>query len=127
MANVQQQRCQNDQEEKKNAGFIARRGQQGLKTETTNHQQGGKYRRNAENVEIFREELSDLKVANHQIIAFGHAAYKILFRNLSNEYDIVRIPHYSHYISKENYKKQIDRILNIRDEETQGPKLPPAS
>jgi hypothetical protein len=65
-----------------------------------------------ENIEIFLEEISDLKVKNPQIITFGNDAYKILFRNLSGEYDIVKIPHYSHFISKENYKVEVDRILN---------------
>ena len=65
------------------------------------------------NIEIFREEISDLKVNKPQMIAFGNDTYKILFNNLSSEYNIVKIPHYSNYISKEKYKKEIDRILNI--------------
>jgi hypothetical protein len=67
----------------------------------------------AENVEIFREEISDLGVDQPGIIAFGNDAYKILSNNLSGEYDIGKIPHYSHFISKENYKKEIDTILNV--------------
>ena len=65
----------------------------------------------AENVEIFREEISDLGVEQPRIIAFGNDAYKILSNNLSGEYDIGKIPHYSHFISKENYKKEIGTIL----------------
>ena len=64
-------------------------------------------------IEIFREEIRDLKCNKPQIVAFGNDAHKILSNNLSSEYSIVKIPHYSNYISKENYKKQIDRILNI--------------
>jgi len=64
------------------------------------------------NIEIFREEICDLKFNKPQIIAFGNDAHKILLNNLSSEYSIVKIPHYSNYISKENYKKEIDRILN---------------
>lgn len=67
----------------------------------------------AENVEIFREEISDLGVDQPRISAFGNDAYKLLMNNLSSEYDIEKIPHYSYFISKENYKKEIDTILNV--------------
>lgn len=65
------------------------------------------------NIEKFLDEIRDLKCNKPQIIAFGNDTHKILSNNLSSEYSIIRIPHYSNYISKENYKKQVDRILNI--------------
>ena len=66
-----------------------------------------------ENILLFREELSDLEVNEPKIIAFGNDAYRILFRNLSHEYNIVKIPHYSHQISKEKYKEAVHKILHI--------------
>ena len=65
------------------------------------------------NIEIFREEIHDLHVNKPQIIAFGIDTYKILLRNLSSDYNILKIPHYSHQISKEKYKEEFYRILNI--------------
>ncbi|NIS68535.1 MAG: hypothetical protein GTO12_06150 [Proteobacteria bacterium] len=65
------------------------------------------------NIEMFREEVRDLQVSKPLIIAFGNDSYEILFKNLSSEYDIVKIPHYSHQISKEKYKEEVHRILNI--------------
>jgi hypothetical protein len=67
----------------------------------------------SDNVEIFCIEISDLHVNNPQIIAFGNDVYKILFRNLSREYNIVKIPHYSNRTSKENYKEEVNRILHL--------------
>jgi hypothetical protein len=63
------------------------------------------------NVEIFRQEIKDLEVKNPYIIAFGNDTYKILCNNFSKEYNIVKIPHYSNYISKEKYKDQVGQYL----------------
>jgi hypothetical protein len=65
------------------------------------------------NIEIFRKEINDLHVNKPKIIAFGNDAYKILFMNLSREYNIIKIPHYSHQISKEKYKEEVHRILHL--------------
>jgi hypothetical protein len=65
------------------------------------------------NIEIIREEIYDLHANNPLIIAFGYDAYKILFRNLSREYNVIKIPHYSNHISKENYKEEVHRILHV--------------
>lgn len=55
-----------------------------------------------ENILKFNEELKDLKINDPIIIAFGNATHRILERNF--KYKIIKIPHYSMYISKENYR-----------------------
>ena len=57
------------------------------------------------NIKKFRKELKDLGTKNPTIIAFGNAAYRILKRNLKDEYTIIKVYHYSHRINKENYSE----------------------
>jgi len=64
-----------------------------------------------QNIKVFREEINDLGIDNPTIIAFGRDAYSILIRNFKKEFKIIKIPHYSHFISKENYKKEVKSIL----------------
>ena len=63
-----------------------------------------------ENVNIFRKELGDLEAENPTVIAFGNLTYDILTRNLRDVYNILKIPHYANYTSKENYREQIKSI-----------------
>ena len=65
------------------------------------------------NMIILREELKDLQHAPPTILAFGKIAYDLLNKNLdSSEYTrLVKLSHYSHYISKENYKREVFRQL----------------
>ena len=58
------------------------------------------------NVEFFRKELRYIGAENPTIVAFGDAVYDILKRNLS-EFEIVKIAHYAHYMSKEKYREQV--------------------
>ena len=62
------------------------------------------------NIEIFLEEINSLGVLNKKIIAFGGDAYKILERNLKGNYNIEKVTHYSHFISKENYRYEVAKI-----------------
>jgi hypothetical protein len=64
-----------------------------------------------ENVKTFQAELTDLEADNLTIIAFGNDAHSILKRNLGDKYPLVKIPHYSMYISKERYKERVISIL----------------
>lgn len=64
-----------------------------------------------ENIRSFRQEINDLGVSNPNIVAFGVNAYTILKRNFKNEFKICKIPHYSNYISKENYREAVKSIL----------------
>ena len=67
------------------------------------------------NLEIFKNELKDLGSSNPTIVAFGNDAYSILLRNLKDEYNILKVPHYANYTSKEIYREQvIDLITRIK-------------
>ena len=62
-----------------------------------------------ENISMLREELSDLHANKPILLAFGVDAYNLLNKNLrKDEYSrLIRLTHYSHQISKENYKKEV--------------------
>ena len=63
------------------------------------------------NVESFRQELRDIGAKKPKLVAFGNDVYDILKRNLP-EFEIVKIPHYAHFISKEKYREQIRRSIS---------------
>ena len=60
-----------------------------------------------ENVRFFQNELHDIGASNPTLIAFGNDTFSILKRNLQDDYKILKIPHYAHYISKEKYREQV--------------------
>jgi len=62
------------------------------------------------NVESFRQELKDIGSENPRLVAFGNTVYDILKRNLA-EFEIIKIPHYAHQMSKETYREQVNEIL----------------
>ena len=69
-----------------------------------------------ENISMFREELSDLHANKPILLAFGVDTYNLLNNNLrKDEYSkLIRLTHYSHQISKENYKKEVfDQIYKV--------------
>ena len=69
------------------------------------------------NINIFREELIFIGAIKPIIIAFGQDAHEILNKNLNNtEYSkLIKITHYSHRISKENYRidthKKLEHLI----------------
>ena len=71
------------------------------------------------NVEAFREELQGLNSGKPTILAFGGAAHRLLAEHISGrEYSrLIKVTHYSHRISKENYRQsvlaQIDSIADV--------------
>ena len=70
-----------------------------------------------QNVEIFRQELRDLNSTAPTILAFGAGAYNIVHDHLgSEEYShLIKLTHYSHYISKEKYKERVlDQIRSTK-------------
>ena len=69
------------------------------------------------NVEYFRQELRDIGAKKPKLVAFGNDVYDILKRNLP-EFEVVKIPHYAHFISKEKYREQVRQL--IREHETDG-------
>lgn len=60
-------------------------------------------------LEMFREEMQDLKAGAPVILAFGKDAHHILSDNLNkNEYrKLIKLTHYSHRIGKEAYKEAV--------------------
>lgn len=64
-----------------------------------------------QNIAVFKQELIDLKTNNPLIIAFGNHTYNILNKHLKHTHIIVKIPHYSKYISKEDYKIEVEKLM----------------
>ena len=64
-----------------------------------------------ENLRRFETELGVLGVGRPRLIAFGRDAFEVLHRNLGDSYDILGVPHYSNFISKERYKERIATII----------------
>jgi hypothetical protein len=62
-----------------------------------------------QSLKIFREELCDLGATSPLILAFGRIAHEIIAKNLHHsEYaQLIRLTHYSHQISKEEYRKRV--------------------
>jgi len=65
-----------------------------------------------QNIDLFKKELITLRTKNPLLIAFGNQTYNILYKYFKDIYKIIKVPHYSMYISKENYKKEIYKILS---------------
>ena len=63
------------------------------------------------NVESFRQELRDIGVEKPTLVAFGNAVYDILKRNLP-EFEIVKITHYAHFVSKEKYREEVKQSVS---------------
>lgn len=67
-----------------------------------------------DNIRKLRQEIKVLGFSNPVLIAFGKDAERIAKRNLCQGFQIVGIPHYANYISKENYREQVcDQISKI--------------
>jgi hypothetical protein len=50
---------------------------------------------------------------NPTLIAFGRDTYGILKKNFSDQYEIVKVPHYANYSSKETYRNEVSLELGI--------------
>lgn len=64
-----------------------------------------------ENIQRLREEIEVLGSSSPVLITFGRDAEVIAKRNLGDEFEVIRIPHYASYISKEDYRLQVCSIL----------------
>ena len=62
------------------------------------------------NLDIFKKELEDIGCENPIIIAFGNDTYKILKRRYKGN-NIHKLTHYSARISKEDFKKEVDDLI----------------
>ena len=71
----------------------------------------------AENIERLLLEFDDLKSESPMVIAFGSSAHQLAAKYLpANRYSrLVRVTHYSHYISPTAYRKQVLDELVISD------------
>ncbi len=65
-----------------------------------------------DNIQLLLDEMRVIGSQNPILIGMGNDAYKILVRNLSDQFKIVKIPHYSAYISKENYRQSVLKSLH---------------
>ena len=63
------------------------------------------------NIESFRQELRDIGAEKPTLVAFGNAVYDILKRNLP-EFEIVKITHYAHFVSKEKYREEVKQSVS---------------
>jgi len=67
-----------------------------------------------DNIRKLRKEIEFLGFSNPVLVTFGKDAEKIAKKNLCEEFQIVNIPHYANYISKENYRVQVcGKLLKI--------------
>ena len=66
-----------------------------------------------QNVDRFRQELLDIGASEPTLIAFGNAAFKVLKRNLKNEFNILKIYHYAHFMNKEDYRAHVWRVCKF--------------
>lgn len=66
-------------------------------------------------IDVFREELKFIGSCKPTILAFGRDTYNILNQNMNeSEYtDLIALTHYSHQISKENYRIDTHKKLGI--------------
>ena len=64
------------------------------------------------NIISFEEELKDIKADDPTILGFGNDSYDILQTNLGSKYNIIKAMHYSHYISKENYREHMIGVID---------------
>lgn len=65
-----------------------------------------------QNIEIFNKELQDLQQESYLLIAFGRDVYSLLKKYYKEKFEILHIPHYASYSSKERYR---ELVLNILD------------
>ena len=64
-----------------------------------------------ENTICFEEEIKYLQV-NPVLVAMGSDAYNLLQKHLGHRYRVTKIRHYSSYISKENYRAKVLKVLD---------------
>lgn len=65
-----------------------------------------------ENVKTFLDELKFIGAENPVLVAIGNDSHKILKRNFGVNFQVLKIPHYANYSSKEKYREQILEALH---------------
>ena len=66
----------------------------------------------AENIELFKQELMDIGTEKPKLIAFGNAVYDILERNLRDQFEIFKITHYSAPINHDDYRNEVLKLCD---------------
>jgi hypothetical protein len=64
-----------------------------------------------QNVQLFEQEISDLKCSDPLIIAFGNITFDIMNKHFGQKFRIKKVMDYSQQISKENYKTIVWKTL----------------
>ena len=66
------------------------------------------------NIKIFHEEIAAIGSVSPTLIALGGYSFAILKRCLGEDFRILKAPHYSMYISPENYRRLFPRDEALR-------------
>ena len=66
-------------------------------------------------IDRFKEEMAFIKSSCPTILAFGKETYSILYKGLNQKdySSLIQLTHYSHQISKENYREDTFKKLGI--------------
>lgn len=62
-------------------------------------------------INMFREEIELLGDSDPTIIALGGKSFEILTKNLGGEYRIAKVLHYSYYLSENDYRDKVEKVL----------------
>jgi hypothetical protein len=57
--------------------------------------------------------MIDIGSTNPTLIAFGNETYEILKRYFKDEFIVLKIPHFAHFIGKEIYREQVKQIWEL--------------
>lgn len=79
---------------------------------------GGQPELVARSISTLLDEIDDLGAAPPTVIAFGSVTYRLALRHFpSSRYArLAGVTHYSHYISKEEYRKRVLAQLSLKSE-----------
>jgi hypothetical protein len=70
----------------------------------------------SDNISSFQQEVHDIGAAQPTVVAFGGDAFSILNKSLGSTYRVLKVIHYSHFMSKEKYREHIaQRIAGTFD------------
>lgn len=66
-----------------------------------------------QNISCFKEELQTIKSNKPILLAFGSDSYRLLKDNLDSSFYtyLIKLIHYSHQISKEDYKREVHKQI----------------
>ena len=64
-----------------------------------------------QNISAFKQELLDVGAQNPLLIAFGNHSFSLLEKHLGKEHRIIKVPHYSMQINKDDYKEKVKNNL----------------